>query len=548
MAKVNIRTDSSKGGPELAGRSAAAYDMNEVQKHNQNLDSLTSYVMPNMSAEEQARWNEWTSWAKNVIQQPGGAVAPQQGAQTTQTAIAPGVTSMFNSPENIQRIADLLSKAESGLPIDEVMEEIRQSTGLSAEAFWKEIGSIGKTAGENPFAKKDDADSDDSEDKEESGEKDGGNEKGDGDKAGYCDACDRSNDSCICGEGDDKKEEPKKYKAESKSEPKEEKEEEAEEEVESPEWEKRDIKLAKRALDLLKKLMKREKQEEGELPKIEDLKEAMELVEHFIKKEKEELPGADMADNPEDMATIEKTGPDLPPALEGLALPLSEPAGEDAEGMKVIDLAPPVMPLIAAEAESELTAESKKKLPKGFKPFPKKDDKGDDKNPFAKDEKKSSLKLHDRVWRKADFGSGFETVGDEPGRIVEFGNGKAIVDWGHEDGVPTEENPADLMLAAAAQANENFMFIQPAAAVANVEPIDASGSPTGPREELDIALRETSLHDILAKHAEGYKTSPDAVTHIASGKTAKILHRLANGQMRVAVDGKELVLWNYEVE
>jgi len=520
-----------------------------------------------------------------------GNVAPFSPSVGTQPAapgvgiISAGATSMFNSPENLQRIADLMSKADSGQPIDEVMEEIRKATGLDRDAFWSSISSIGKSSSENPFASDDDGEKGD--EKEESKVDDKANpfakkEDNDEDKGE-----DEGEDS------DDKSESPKKE--EKKEEKKDKKEDE--EEIETPEWEKRDIKMAKKALELLEKLMKREKKE-GEMPQAEELKQAIDFIEKFLAAEKGEV-----SKGSEDMAVIEKTGPDVPPAMEGLALPLPEPMKEDEEGMKVIDLAPPVLPLIAAHATGEphthaipdkkadAVIETMKGAPhigdvasvveKGVPAKPQPRYELQNKPPVKKaaqndpptgnepdaipadqmpestsnvlsksdgDEspKESSFKLHDRVWRKSDFESGFETVGDEPGRIVDFGNGKAIVDWGND--IPTEENMNELVLVSSASGEDLMFAPEKTSAEPELEPVHANRGPMSGASEVELVLRETSLYDILAKQAKDNEVIPDTVKHIASGKTGKILHRLAGGQLRVSVDGKELVLWPYEVE
>jgi hypothetical protein len=521
-------TEIPEGRRTLSSISAAMYDPAEMQKQQQNLAALTNYVKPNMSAEESARWDEWTQWANGVIQKPA---VQQQPATPVQPSVAPGVTSMFNSPENIKRIADLLSRADSGQPVMEVMEEIRKSTGMDDATFWSSIRDLGKTAGENPFAEKEE-DDDKGEGKDGPEKEDKKDDKKAPPFAKKEDKGEKSDESKDEGpekpepskdEGE-KDEEPKKSKSEVKREKKKEKDE---------------AKLLKQMIGLGEKLLKLEKGEDD--AHIEELKHAIEVLKEFNKEEKAEEPGA-----PEgDMDVIEKTGPDIPPALEGLALPMSEQvipdAGLGAPGeMKVVDLAPPVMELAAAKKPSKFPDFLKKQKPGDDK------DKGDDKGfiPGKAPEKKSEFQLHDRVWRKADFESGFETVGDEPGRIVDFGNGKAIVDWGNE-GIPTEEEPTDLVLAEAAAVDSSMFAL--AKQSPWLESVSISRSPMGGVEQLNNVLRETSLHDILARQAKENETEPDTVKHIASGKTGKVLARMASGQLRISIDGKELVLWQCEV-
>lgn len=628
------------------------------------------------------------------------AQAPAQESQTNVTQISPQTmpaapapfsvspsgsfigASMFNSPENLQRIADLLSKADSGQPIDEIMEDIRKSTGLEKDAFWAAISEMNKSAGENPFAESKEDKKDDSKDDKGEDKKD---EKSDkkappfGKKEDKDEPKEDKKDEKKEEKKDDKpKAEPKKESKEPKADKAEPKSEPEEEEMESPEWEKRDIKVAKRAMDLLKKLMKREKEEskenDGELPQIEELKQAMELLEKFIKGEKEELNEMEMGMGD----AIEKTGPDIPPALEGLALPMEEKHDgmDDMMGAKVLDMAPQAIPLAAAlgardlstltvgsflqrlassgtvEAQNAIdgicyiiSSRSHRKAEQmdpatGNEPPPEVDaeknmskpedqlehkpmdvtvqpphapelpaanapgehcancgnslrenaglcpdcsepisekqavehqalfesgversaheshdacpacDDGSCKDCMAKKApaKAAAFKLHDRVWRKADMSGMGETIGDEAGRIVDFGNGKAIVDWGHEDGIPTEEELSSLILAATAGAGENEIFALPSEAGIELEIVNPDRGPMANIEHVENVLRETSLFDILARQAKDSERNPDVVRHIASGKNGKILQRLAGGQYRVDVDGKELVLWPYEIE
>ena len=614
----------------------------------------------------------------------------------------PGATNaMFNSPENLKRIADLLSKADSGLPIEAVMEEIRVATGLSDGAFWKALSEMNKTAGENPFVdggKADDKDSDEDESDDKDDKKDGKappfgkkDEKKDDKPAKGKNPFEKKDDSDK-DEPEEKDEKPEpeedkepKEKSEPKAEPKEKAEkEEPEEEKKSKseikrekKKEKDEAKLLKQMLGLGEKLLKLEKGEDE--AHIAELKNAIEILKEFSKEEKEEDGGEPFAD---DMAMIEKTGPDLPPALEGLAVPMPKPMDD---GMDVIDLAPPALELAAAKTSPEAQKFIHEKMRKMHKEpgakNPKQDiaialnmarekgmkvpdapakkkaelevkadwdsdmaagsggerrevgserykynDGGDwylreffnvipremldllkagdtvtvnkedgqifvaarnaiGKNPHVKiaeadnsydqaeypdtyytisvdgefwgsadditsepSKAKASFKLHDRVWRKADFESGFETAGDEAGRIVDFGSGKAIVDWGHEDGIPTEEKPEDLVLASTAGIESHMFSLPKESEIEELEPVNPIHGAMGGQDEVEHVLRETSLHDILARSAEEGVVAEGTITLLASGKKGSIINRLAGGQLRVAVDGKELTVWPYEVE
>jgi hypothetical protein len=494
-------------------------------------------------------------------------------------AIAPGVSSMLNSPENLQRISELLSRAEAGRSVDDVMEDILKETGMDKESFWSFISSINKTSAENPFAKKDeDGEKEEEEDSEDADKK--APPFGKKDDAGE----DKSEDGA-------EKDEPKDEPADKKESESEGESDDEDDEPGTPEWEKKDMKLAKDALKKLKELVKREKKER-EGAEVAKLEEAMDIIEKLMKGEEEEaaMGGHDIPPSPEgEEVALEKTGPDIPPAMEGVALPLPEPAADEG-GMKVIELGKPAMPLFASMADladrisrysagqssedvlelrqaltnftslmeqnmlldeqtSQLLEQLSSKLDVGgelataaAKAKPESSGEG-----HKVSGKSAGLRVNDRVWRKADFEQGFETAGDEPGRVVAIGNGKAIVDWGHGDDILAEEEPSDLMIAHAAHEGEIAMFAQPQEEESDVEPLHASG-PMGQAGEIETVLRETSLHDMLARQSKDMQVEPETVFHIASGKRGRILQRLAAGKLRVSVDGKELVLWPYEVE
>ena len=161
---------------------------------------------------------------------------------------------------------------------------------------------------------------------------------------------------------------------------------------------------------------------------------------------------------------------------------------------------------------------------------------------------KSGFDVNDRVWRKSDFSAGFETAGDEPGRIIAIGGGKVVVDWGTEDNIPVEENPGDLIIATRT-AGEDGVFALPERA-GEIEldlDVNMGKGAMGIPEEIEKVLKETSLHELLIKHAQESRQEENIVKHIASGKSCTILERRANGTLLVSVEGKELILWPYEV-
>lgn len=159
----------------------------------------------------------------------------------------------------------------------------------------------------------------------------------------------------------------------------------------------------------------------------------------------------------------------------------------------------------------------------------------------------ASFRKNDRVWRKADALGGMLNTGDELGRVVEIGGGKVIVDWGEAD-ILAEENPSDIVLAK--EAGDMSSLFSSVEAVADEPEYDSSDNagPMGIPEDIEDVLRETSLFDMLKKHAGNYAKGEAEVKHIASGTRGRVVAKLSDGSLRVVVNGKEMTVRSYEVE
>lgn len=285
-------------------------------------------------------------------------------------------------------------------------------------------------------------------------------------------------------EKDDKPEDgPKPDKA-----PKEDKPEEKEDDGDDSAGEAKDIKDTEKAIKLLEKVLKHEKGE-GEMH-AEELVEALELLKKFLGEEDSE---------PEDG----EAGPEMP-GHEGIPVAVDLEVMPDKPGMS------PVMPM--GPMSSSWTQENT-----------------------------TGFREKDRVWHRAFLGSGMN-VGDEPGRVIAIGGGKVIVDWGHEDGIPTEELPENLVKATA-EVNEATLFSSTNAEVDEAVP---SAPEFDEKTEIEKILSGLSLKDIMNKASSG-GSNPNAIVHIATGKPGVFLANASDGRCLIRIGNEELFVWQYEV-
>lgn len=358
--------------------------------------------------------------------------------------------------------------------------------------------ALAKTAGENPFAKKDD---DKKEDKGEDKKEEKKDEKKSDDKPSFPAKKDEEKkDDKKEEKKDDKKPAPfekKDDKKEDKSEPKKsESKPEGKKEDKDEKGEKSDVAEAKKAIKIIEDLLAKEEGEEhGEPPAhLADLKMALEDVKKFLLGEEAEMgmpgmgdtgmgmpelgltPSLDMKDP--NKIDIVKTGPAVPLPPPGMK---PEPALGLEKNLHPITDALPVGP-----AKPKLPAIDKK---------PKVD--------MAKDMGNTSgLKVNDRVWTKT-AGEVYE-IDDEPGRVIAIAGSKIIVDFG--DDIPSEMEANELVVAKPVD-NEGTMFEAPAPSIEEEASMGLSAF-TPVSHEVQKVLSTLSFADVMAQHLKGEKDSP----------------------------------------
>ena len=160
-------------------------------------------------------------------------------------------------------------------------------------------------------------------------------------------------------------------------------------------------------------------------------------------------------------------------------------------------------------------------------------------------ENHTGMQSGDRVWRKEMLGS-LDFVGDDPGRIVAVAGDKVVVDWGDE--VPTEENPAELVVVEKA-ANEESLF-GGVSMGADISTEDMEISPIADddttQSDVEKILSGLSLKEMLAKSSGDKRTDSDIV-HIASGMSGKFIANGTDGRCLVKLGDNEIMVWPFEI-
>jgi len=506
--------------------------------------------------------------------------------------------------------AEGLDEDEASAIADQIRPELEKVLQAAAMNLIEKFAAEGKG---NPFVDGPEKEEKD-EEKEEKGEKeDGGEEKDDKDDKPKSDK-----KAPPFGKKDDDDDGEKEEKPEKKEpkEPKEKKESKAPEKPEEDEGpskseerahkahDKRMKKELKRLVQMAEKLLKMEKKEDE--PHIEELEQAIKILKDFMAGEKDEDGEMDDMDAP-----LEKMGPDIPPAMEGMAVPIGPkpkvtvmgpmppkplpeiPAAMPFSSLKdsiqrkadIVSILQSVPELIQAaggwqnllmmgvdgmqsvwdsltpaaiqmlQSLGVASAAALSGMLMKEQALPSRSEMGSEeaevrdigKQPFRGElSGVATFQLHDRVWRKSEKLEGLNNVGDEPGRIIAIGGGKVVVDWGDDIGIPSEESPDGLLLAA--KASDEGMFQQEAIPAPDQEMDPIEEGPMGRTEEIEKVLKSTSLHDMLKRMADDdEKTDPFAVTHVASGKKGRLVARMPDGTIRAEFEGKEVTLWGYEV-
>lgn len=406
-----------------------------------------------------------------------------------------------------------LKQVEKEEAIEAIDEEAQK--GKAAEGFHAQenknmeglfnisarIASLGATAGENPFAKKDE---DKKEDKPEGDKKANPFEKKD----------DKSEDkkeekSEKKDEKSEEKSEKKEDKKDEKSEPKEEKSEEPKksksEEKREKKEEKDDLKALKEALKIMEKFLSKE-EKEGETGEVAKAREVVETIKELAGEEVKEAAGDAVALPPMDMK------------MEGPESPI-EKAGEEPKDMfGDKDLAKEPMDTMKPGAPME----------GGMKPIP---------------TIKPTLALAKFVVGDRVLSRSAEVSDEDPGKVIAVcANNKYVIDWGTE--VPTEEDGKMLIKVDAAAEPKGLFTNAPAQEIEAAQP--EGGQMAAYDNEETRVLSNMSFADALTRMNEDYDDNCD-VMHIGSGLKGKIVSKAAN---RLVVDfgGKETELFSHEVK
>lgn len=339
-------------------------------------------------------------------------------------------------------------------------------------------------AGDNPFEKKDDKADDKDEKKDDRSE-----DKKDDKKAPPFGKKDDKKDDKPADKKDDKPKDEKKD-APKKDAPK----KDAPKKSPSKSDEQKDIEMADEAIEAIEKLIEREEKEGEGGPHLESLKKALEEMLKFNDEEG------------------------------GGELDMMGPGGHDHAGPgmpKMIDVKPlPIGP-----------------APKGPLPGPMNAMPG-----MASwiDENKTGFEVNDSVWRKSELGN--DTVGLEPGRVIDVGGGKVIVDWGDTDGIPSEEAPSDLVLAEEATGEGDLFRDHVSSTNSDVE----ESVPGDMKVEIEKILASTSLKALMSKESST-ESSPNAIVHIGTGIEGEFVAKASDGRILAKFGNEEILVMPYEV-
>lgn len=383
--------------------------------------------------------------------------------------------------------------------------------------------ALSKTAGENPFAKKDDKEEKPEDKDEKSDDKE---EKKDDKKPAPFEKKDDKKE----GKSDDK-EEKKDDKKPAPFEKKDDKKDGKSDDKKESKDEKKDIDGAKKAIELIEKLIETEEKDGEPMEHIVGLKDSIDKLKKFLFEDSEmgmcdikldDAPALEMKDpNKTDLIVTGPAAP-LPPdatnpdggpmlGLEKNLHPITDakPVGPSKPKLPVLDKAPKMdlakeMGTTAAIKSDEAKEFISKEIAHLIK------DKGYTHEravgaahaiarqkgfDVPEPKKAAAFEVYDRVWAKT-AGESYE-MDDEPGRIVAIAeNGKIIVDWGTD--IPTEESQENLVKAQAVD-NEGTMFDNPTIEEEVSEGLSAF-APTS--MEVTKALSAISFADAMAQHLD----------------------------------------------
>ena len=427
--------------------------------------------------------------------------------------------------KNINSIDEEAMKGEQGLEGFHAQEKKNMEGLLNISA---RISTLGVTAGENPFAKKDDEKDEKPSDekKEDNGdkkpapfEKKEDKEKDDKKPAPF-EKKEKSEPKSE--EKKDKKEEKPagekeekpEHKPEHKAEPKSEEHEEPKKSKSEKKEEKNDLKELKEALKIMEKFLSKEEKHGDEGGEVEIAKEVVEGIKELTNDESKEKgmgEGLDLG-----MGLGEPTGL----VMEGPEAPI-EKAGEEPADM----FGEPKNDLAKEELD---TMKPGAPMPGEMKPVP----------TIKPNLVLAKFNEGDRVLlREAEANE------EDPGKIVAVcANNKYVVDWGTE--IPTEEDGKMLIKIETGPAVAGLFGNAPAQEIAAVQG-EGNQMAAFANEETKV-LSGMSFADAMTRMSEDYDDNCD-VMHIGSGLKGKIVSKAEN---RLVIDfgGKEGEFWPHEVK
>ena len=427
-----------------------------------------------------------------------------------------GKEQMLSSFDEEEQKANMAEEGKEGFHL----EEKKTMDGLSSIAA--RILTLGATAGENPFAKKDDKDEKPADDKKEDkgdnkanpfAKKDDKDEKpaddkkedkGDNKANPFEKKDDKPEEKKDDKPAEKKEDKPAEKKEEHKSEEK--KDEEPKKSKSEKKSEKDDLKALKEALKIMEKFLTKEEKSGEAGPEAEIAKEVVEGIKELAGEEvKEKAEGLDL-------------GAPMEIGVEGPVEPI-EKAGEEPKdmfGAPETDLAKDVTDTMKPGAP----------MPGAMKPIP----------TIKPNLALAKFDVNDRVLSRSA-----EASDEDPGKIIAVcANNKYIVDWGTE--IPTEEDGRGLMKIEVAAVN--LFNNAPTEEIAAVQP--EGGQMANFDNEETKVLSNMSFADALTRMNEDYDDDCE-VMHIGSGLKGKIVSS-ANNRLVVDFGGKQSEYWPHEVK